>query len=385
MNQYFPPDASATATVFSEIASTLKVAGHDVTIICGHPSYNPTQSSPWRLFRKLTSSVGTVYRVGSSAFSRHSLAGRATNYFSFLVLGGITRLLSRRPDITIVGSDPPLAIVLAVLGARKKPTIYALQDLHPDLGVASGWITEGLISRIWDAVHTWATRRATKVVCLGQSMAHRLIAKGIDSEKVVVIPHGTPSRVFPPSPHLTTALREESHFLVVHAGNIGWAGAWQTIIDAWRILKDEVGFLFVGNGVKAHQVRHAGMRVVPYHPESELGSVMAAGDLQLVTVKPGAEGLVVPSKMYTLLAYGRPMLVVAPKESEVAHLAERGAGIVADPLDPLDMVEKVRWARQHPEELAKMSAHASALAGQIRRDDQLRKFVDLVQQLAGQE
>lgn len=382
VNQYFPPDSSATAGVFGEIASNLSEQGFSVTILSGYPSYSPIEETRWKPFSKIPTSAGVVERVGSFASSRNSNLGRAANYISYLVLASLRGALRRRADVVIVGSDPPMAIGTALIAARGRPVIYAIQDLHPDLGLASGWIRDGVLSRAWQSLHTMAMRKATAVVCLGEAMAQRILNKGVDPTRVIVIPHGAPSEIDAPEAAIVDELRQGAGFVVVHAGNIGWGGAWETIIDAAQMLTGAAAFLFVGEGVKANQVVESGLRILPFRPHSEIGSVMHAGDLQLVTIRPGAEGLVVPSKMYSILAHGRPIFAVAPLTSEVALLAQKGVGIVADPLDPHDIVDKIRWAKAHPEELAEMGRRARVLASEVRRDDQLKKLTSLVEELA---
>ncbi|MBW3589277.1 MAG: glycosyltransferase family 4 protein [Actinobacteria bacterium] len=382
VNQYFPPDSSATAGVFGEIAGFLSRAGYSVTTLSGHPSYSPQEKIRWKPFSRRVTSLGIVERVGSFASSRNSNFGRATNYISYLVLASLRGALRRRADVVIVGSDPPMAIGAALIAAKGRPVIYTIQDLHPDLGLASGWIRDGFLSRAWQSLHTMAMRKATTVVCLGEAMAQRILDKGVDPRKVIVIPHGSPSKVGAPERAIVEELRQGAGFVVAHAGNIGWGGAWETIIDAAKMLNGEASFLFIGEGVKADQVVNSGQRVLPFRPPSEIGSVMHAGDLQLVTIRPGAEGLVVPSKMYSILAHGRPILAVAPPTSEVALLAQKGVGIVADPFDPHDIVDKIRWAKAHPEKLAEMGKRARILASEVKRDDQLKKLVSLVEGFA---
>jgi colanic acid biosynthesis glycosyl transferase WcaI len=326
--------------------------------------------------------VGRVEQVGSLTLSRASNIGRAANYVSYLVLASLRALFRRPADITISGSDPPLAIWPALIAARGKPVIYALQDLHPDLGLAAGWIHPGIATRFWEKLHTLALRRATRVICLGETMAERILRKGVDAARVQVIPHGAPTDLGSPDDIAIASLRKGSNFVVLHAGNIGWGGAWESIVEASKMLKDEATFVFVGDGVRADEIRRAGLDVVPFRPSSEVASVMCAGDLQLVTVRPGAEGLIVPSKMYSILAHGRPILAVASQYSEVANLVSRSAGLLADPENPLDIAEKVRWAIRHPKELSAMGAQARRLASQTQREDQLKKLVALVNEVA---
>ena len=111
---------------------------------------------------------------------------------------------------------------------------------------------------------------------------------------------------------------------------------------------------------------------------------MAAGDLQVVTIRSGMERAVVPSKVYTALAYGRPLLAVASEETDVAGIVRTwGCGLVASPTSPEDVAEKVLWAREHPEALTEMAAGSAEAGRHFERGRQLGRLADLVGAVAG--
>src|SRR5208283_1059836 len=123
-------------------------------------------------------------------------------------------------------------------------------------------------------------------------------------------------------------------------GNLGFYGAWETVIKAAQMLDhQEVGIVFVGEGALRAQVESAAkginnIKFLTFRPPDQVPFVLAAGDLHLVTIKRGLEGVVVPSKLYSTLAAGRPMLVLAPEGSDAARVVRRlGCGVVVDPDD----------------------------------------------------
>jgi glycosyltransferase involved in cell wall biosynthesis len=213
-------------------------------------------------------------------------------------------------------------------------------------------------------------------------MAEVVAAKGIAAEKIAVIPNGVSSVLDEPVPEVVSEIRGSSGFVVLHAGNIGWAGPWDSILAAARGLDADCSLGFVGDGVWADKVREAGLRVMAFRPTEELASVMEAGDLQLVALRRGMEGLVVPSKTQTILSHGRPILAVAPERSEVARIVERWqCGLVADPDDPADISGKIHWARDHPDELAEMGKRALEASKQFRLEATLARYGDLVSEV----
>lgn len=385
VNQYYPPDTSATAGVFRDLTTTLAEAGHRVTVLCGRPSYDPTERRPWRLLARERDGNALVERVGSTSFDRRRIGRRAINYLAFFALAALRVLARPRPDVVVAGSDPPFAVWVALLAARGRPVVYSLQDLHPEFAIASGMIRGGFVTRVWDAVHRAGLGRCSLVVCLGEVMAEQVGAKGVPPERIEVVPDGAWPACGSPDPRATAELRAGSEFVVLHAGNLGGAGAWETLAGAAQALDGGCSFVFVGGGFAADRIEKAGARHVPFRPPDELASVMAAGDLQVISLRRGMEGLVVPSKLYTILAHGRPVLAVVPDRSEVARIVrEHRCGLVAAPDDPSDVAEKIRWARSHPAALEEMGRRALGAAGEFERGKHLRRFVRLVEAAAGE-
>jgi colanic acid biosynthesis glycosyl transferase WcaI len=380
VNQYYQPDSAATAAVFGDLVEALRARGHRATVLCGRPSYGTRKRLPWRPLRRERAADVAVERVGSTAFDRRRLPGRIANYVSYLVLAGLRALTRPPPDVVVAGSDPPLAILVALLAARGAPVVYSLRDLHPDTALAAGRIRPGWTARLWDRLHVAATRRAAVVVCLGDSMAARVREKGVPDERVVVVPDGAPEPSGLPEPTVVAELGDGARFVALHAGNLGVAGAWETLAEASRLLDEGTRLVFVGEGCRATDSWAMGLCILPFRPVDQLPSVMAAGDVQVVTLRPGLEGLVVPSKLYTALAHGRPVLAAVPEASDVAAIVRRwGCGVVADPGDPGDVARKLAWCREHPEELQGMADRARAAGRHYERRACLARLVDVIE------
>jgi glycosyltransferase involved in cell wall biosynthesis len=147
-----------------------------------------------------------------------------------------------------------------------------------------------------------------------------------------------------------------------------------------------VGFVFVGEGAAASDVDRAAralpqVRRLPFRPAAEVPYVLAAADLHIVTVRRGLEGVVVPSKLFAILAAGRPVLAVAPEGSDVARIVRRyGCGFVADPDDPNAVAAAVRHAMRAPDLLEAMGRRALVAARDFERSGQLARFVQVVEE-----
>lgn len=391
LNEYFPPDTSATAYMAAAVVDAL-AEGHSVTVLCGRPSYDPSERHAFYLLRREPRGSAVVERVGSTTFPRFRMVRRVCNYLSYVALA-IPRALLVRTDLVIAMTDPPFAGIVGAFVAwlKRKPFVYNIRDLYPEMALAGGIVRPSLGVKIWERLHRWALGRASRVIVLGEDTRERIIAKGIDPARVVVVRDGalaTPPVAVQDHP-VIHEIRSGFPFVVLHAGNLGFYGAWETVIKAARMLDHEaVGFVFVGEGALRAQVeasaKGAGnIRFLPFRPADEVPYVLAAGDLHLVTIKRGLEGIVVPSKLFSTLAAGRPILALAPEGSDTARVVRRlGCGVVVDPDDPTAVAAVVQELAHDRERLARMRERALQAAGDFARNKELQLFRRVVEDAA---
>ncbi|MGH9723531.1 MAG: glycosyltransferase family 4 protein [Candidatus Acidiferrales bacterium] len=393
LNEYFPPDTSATAKMAAQIAEAL-AARHRVTVVAGRPSYDTDEHYPYSFLRCDTRNGVDIECVGSTDYSRHGMRGRVSNYLSYLALA-VPRAMAIRPDVILAMTDPPVAGIAAAFVARriKRPFVYNLRDLYPDMALGGGIVSAGGWVALWERMHRRALREAARVIVLGDDMRERIISKGIDAMRVAVVRDGaSPSPPLPPpSDPIVQEIRCGFPFVVVHAGNLGFYGAWETLLSAAEILRNEnAGLVFVGSGAYRARLESAAasatnVRFLPYQPIEQVPHVMMAGDVHIVTIRRGLEGVVVPSKIYSILAAGRPVLAVAAESSDVARIViESGCGMTADPDDPADVAAAIRKLRQDPARLASMGARARETSKKYAKVTELQRFVEILEE-ASQE
>ena len=370
LNLYYPPDTSATAKMAATVAEAL-AARHEVTVLCGRPSYDPSERRPWRLWQTERQGRVTIIRVGSTAYPRFRMKQRVLNYLTYVALA-VPRALVERCDLVLAMTDPPFEGIVGALVAllKRRPLVYNIRDLYPDMALGGGLIRPGLLARLWERLHRWALERARRVIVLGEDMRARILAKGVPALRIAVVRDGaeTVAADRPPPPldaGVMETIRGNYRFVVVHAGNLGFYGAWETLITAARELEGEgVGLVFVGEGADKARVQAAAegcaaVRLLPFFPTAKIPSVLAAADIHAITVKRGLEGIVVPSKLYGILAAGKPMLVVAPLESEAARVALTwGCGVACDPEQPQALAARLRELAHDPERVRQMGARA---------------------------
>jgi colanic acid biosynthesis glycosyl transferase WcaI len=393
LNLYYPPDTSATAKMAQTVVQALSQK-HDVTVLCGRPSYDPTERRPWRLFQSEQAGRVRMLRVGSSDYPRTEMKRRVFNYLSYVALA-IPRALFIPCDVVLAMTDPPFeGIVGAIVSLlKKKPYVYNIRDMYPDMAVGGSIVGPGPLARVWEKLHRWALRRATRVVVLGEDMRNRILAKGVDPSGVVIVRDGADlgtTQPQAPDPAVIQVIRGNFRFVLVHAGNLGFYGAWDTLLAGASLLADDgIGLVFVGEGAERARLGSAAadlrnVRFLPFFPGSKVASVLAAADAHLITVKRGLEGVVVPSKMYGILAAGKPIVAVAPRECDVVSIGEsRGFSVYADPDDPAAFACVVREISGQPEKLQAMGAAALAAAPTYERNAELQKLLRLFDELRG--
>jgi glycosyltransferase involved in cell wall biosynthesis len=181
-------------------------------------------------------------------------------------------------------------------------------------------------------------------------------------------------------------IRGDFRFVLLHAGNLGFYGAWETLITAMRDLENEgAGLVFVGEGAQRAYIETLAkntknVRFLSFFPASKIPSVLAAADAHVITVKRGLEGVVVPSKMYGILAAGKPIVAVAPEETDAASLGARfGFAVSADPDDPQKVAASIRMLLTDTDRAQSMGRAARAVAPDYDRVKELQKFVNIIE------
>jgi glycosyltransferase involved in cell wall biosynthesis len=393
LNLYYPPDTSATAKMARTVVDAL-IPHHKVCVLCGRPSYDPTERRGWRLYRTEVAGLARIIRTGSTDFPRFAMKKRVLNYLSYVTLA-VPRALFTPCDVVLAMTDPPFCGIVGAFVAilKRKSYVYNIRDMYPDMAVGGTIVEPGLLTRIWERLHRWALRRAARVIVLGEDMRARIIAKGVEPSRIVIVrdgaeivPTGTPLPA--PDPEVVRTIRSNFSFVLLHAGNLGFYGAWNTLLTAARKLaSDGVGLVFVGDGAQRSEMETAAagagnIRFLDFFPAAKIPSVLAAADAHVITVKRGLEGVVVPSKMYGILAAGKPIVAVAPEETDVVTLGLRsGFAVSADPDKPADLISAVRLLAGDAQKLKAMSEAARAAAPDYDRVKELQKFAEVFDSL----
>jgi glycosyltransferase involved in cell wall biosynthesis len=373
LNRSYYPDVEATGQLLTELCGDL-AQRHRVAVVCGQPNF--VAASGKSLFQRETYQKVRIIRVRNARFSKRSLLGRIAGLSGYLALAAWTAFHHERPDAIIVETDPP---VLGALGALLKSwhrcrLVYYLQDLYPEVGLATGRLTPGPLTTLLRWLTQFGFRHADRIVVLGEDMRERVARRGIDPKKIVIVPNWIDTRHVRPlandSP-LRQTWQLDGEFVVMYSGNLGLSQSLDAVLHAAKELHHEpVRFVLVGEGAaktglqaRAAELALSNVTFLPYQPKEQLSDSLGAADLHLIPLRRGLAGCIVPSKLYGILAAGKAYLAAVDADSEVARITRAAAtGLLIEPDSAPQIVAAIRWCLTHRPELTAMGERGRRLA-----------------------
>ncbi|HDN19620.1 MAG TPA: glycosyltransferase WbuB [Candidatus Acetothermia bacterium] len=394
VNQYYAPDLASTGQLAAEICGYLAKRGVEAHVVTAQPCY--TASSPEAPLYEAVNGVH-VHRVPMGRLrGRERMVVRVAGYLRFL--WGAWRMArklakSERPDVVLTFHNPPFVGLIGAYLAHKYGArfVYAPYDIHPDILVATRWtFLPRPIIWLWERLNRWILRSAETVVVLGEGMRRTLVeGKGVPLDKVKVIPTwGRPE--LKPMSHKQPIRGElgisEGELLLLYSGNMGIMHPLDPILDAAALLRGEpVRFLFVGDGAKRQhlvkRVEKEGLDQVsflPFQPEDRFIQLVAASDACLVALEPGLERLAVPSRAYTFLSAGRPLITIMAPEADIARLVtEQGCGWNVTTGE--ELAELIRQLLSERQELVRRGERARAVYEErFQRERVLEQYARII-------
>ncbi len=331
--------------LFRELAEDLSEALPGVSILkTGHPDTLAIGSSTNKL-------VIEAY----PEYERASYFTRILSWLRYTLLVGVAMFKADRNTAIFIVSNPPLLGPAAWLVNKLKnvPYIVLVYDLHPDTMVSFGVLKESSLStRVWRWVNRMVWNNASAVYTLGPVMAENL-AKQFDVKKTllgevgVIPPWADTDKIKPivkSDNTLTTELNQQDKITVLYSGNMGVSHDIDSILQAANILKDDpkIAFLMIGEGAKWQdavdfQKRHQleNLHILPFQPEEKLPYTMALADIALVALDAGAEGLMIPSKMFYYMAAGAAVVGICSGRNDVSEVVNAAkCGVTVEPNRP---------------------------------------------------
>ena len=391
-NQYYWPGVEATAQLLSDLCSAL-ADEFEITVVTG--ALAAADAGPGRAVHQGVE----IVRVRSTAYDRSRLGRRALNYASYLASALATGIRRERPDVVLCMTDPPVVADVALGVARRfrVPLVVISQDVFPETAVALRRLDNRLVVGVLRALIAAYLRRADRVVAIGDTMRRRLVAKGADPDRIIVIPNWVDTTSLAPRPHDNDWSRRHGlagRFVVMHSGNVGHAQDLDSLVRAATFLSDldDVAVTIVGSGVRRAELEGLA-RALPagnvgffdYQPRETLALSLSAAHLHVVGLARGLSGYVVPSRLYGILAVARPVIVAADDDSESARIVrEVGCGFVVPPGRPELLAAAIRELHDGVHDLEAMGQRGREYV-QARADRSLAvaRYRELLRELVG--
>jgi glycosyltransferase involved in cell wall biosynthesis len=401
-NRSFHPDTAATGQLLTELCVGLaKDHNCRVSVVAG-PALLPAEGAEthasWGLVRRESYCGVQILRSRGTRFSKKRFLGRATNYLSYFLSACYAGLTLERPDLIVSFTDPPIIGLAAYLAARRfgVPLVMVFQDIFPEVAALLEDFHSAIVDAALRTVNRFLVRRAAQNIVIGETMRKRLIeGKGADAARTVVISNWADCSEIVPVPRandFSRMLGLNDKFVVMHSGNVGLSQDLPCIIDVAERLKSvtRIRFLIVGEGIKKNalvaDVRRRGLENVlflPYQDKAVLKESFGSADVFIISLKRGLAGYIVPSKLYGILAAGRPYVAAVEEESEVAAVTRKyGCGLVAEPGDARQIADRILTLYHDLPLLRRCGENSRNAAFEFDRRVQIRAYFDLFHGLA---
>ena len=355
ISELYYPEQNATGYVLTGIAEGL-AEKDSVNVLCAQPCYNQRGIKAPKLEER---NVVAIRRCWSTTCDPKQIWGRLLNFTTTSLSVGWRALFSiKRGDKVLVVTNPPLLpfFVRVVCWLKGAKFVLLVHDVYPDVFVPLGLMKSSHpLYRMLSWVNGKLYASADRVVALGRDMARLVEEKSQGGAHVSVIPNWGDVNVITPMPKTENALLQKLNltdkFVVHYSGNHGRTHDLLSIIEAAKLLEDErdVHFLFIGEGsgkaevvARAAELELENVTFCTFVDRAELNTSLNAADVSVLAFKKGMAGISVPSRLYNLMAAGKPILGVVDNNSEVADvIREAKLGVAVSPESPRHLAEQI--------------------------------------------
>ena len=395
--QFFYPENVSSATLPFDTAKHLADCGFEVGALCGYPKEYavdgnvPTKETVSRIY---------IRRIKYIQLDRKSKLGRLINYFSFTLSAFLHIRTLKKYRAVIVYSNPPILPAVAILAKRlyKTKLVFVAYDVYPEIGYASASIKKGhLIDKVMKRINRSLYAGVDKVVSLTDEMKHFLLSNrdGISEENIVTIANWSHEKSIAKSKDAYTRFGyKKGQFIVSYFGNMGTCQDINTLIHAAKLMKDDdrVRFLIIGHGNKKEQVKKfisdnalLNTQLLDYLTGDDFEKAVSITSCFIVSLEKGLIGTCAPSKYYSCLQGGHPIIAVVEKGSYLAEEVENeriGCYVAID--DAISLKRQITRLCNNPDECEKMGERAKQLyLNRYNKSIAMKKYEDLFSEIIG--
>jgi colanic acid biosynthesis glycosyl transferase WcaI len=362
---YYAPDLGPSAPLFTMLAEELVKRGHQVTVIAAVPHY-PSGTVPEEFRKKLiqrSKENGVeVIRVRVPSVKRASLWRRILQYVCYQ-FGATWAGLGLHYDAAFV-ANPALWVLLpytCLVFFRRKPSIFSVHDVYPDVGITLGIFRNKFVSAAVGSLERFCLKYSFSIRILSESFKPGVQALGVPESKLVLIYDWVDTTLIKPLPKDNSFTQEyllKEKFVVLYAGNLGLSQGLEHVLIAADRLADhaDLQFVFVGDGAgkellfaQVEQKKLKNVQLIPFQPRQRLPEVLASADIALISLKKGVGTGSLPSKTFSSMASGRPVIACVDEGSETWNLIQRAeAGLCVPPENPAELSNTIIALKRDP-------------------------------------
>jgi len=394
-NRSFYPDVAATGQLLTELCEGLAGDyGFQVSVVAGQPYYPQQREFKEGFPVALEKYAGIkILRARSTTLPKDKAICRFTNYMSYFLSSLTGGFYLKKPDVVVALTDPPIIGLAGLLWARiyGAKFVFWCQDIFPEVALLLEDFRNEPLNRALDKINRFLLRKADTTVAIGETMKRRLVEIKKAPEKKIEIIHNWADceEIQPingPNP-FRYQYNLNGKFVVMHSGNIGLSQDVEKLVESARILRQEkdIVFLIIGEGNKKAELLGKAKTwdlenviFLPYQPKEVLKYAFSAADIFIISLKQGLAGYIVPSKLYGILASGRPFVAAVEPECEVATISKRyKCGVVCPPGNPHALASEILRLYEDPGNLKEMGKRAREAARNYDRKVALRSFYSL--------
>lgn len=363
--QYFYPEYVSSATLPFDTAKALVKAGYSVSTLCGYPNeYNNKNKVPTEeIYEGIK-----IKRLKYLQLKRSNFLGRIINYFSFTFAVFLRFFTFKNYRIIIVYSNPPVLPLIIAWASKvfKIKMVFVSYDVYPEMAHITNSISEnGFISKLMQFINKRIYGNATKVVALSNEMKEYLLnnREYIQEQQIEVIPNWYEAKVISDTSesYLNSKLQvlnPNKKLIVSYFGNMGICQDLGTILGAIKKLKDddEIQFFFAGHGNKMAQLQKSveenqltNVTIYEFLHGKDFEDALNISDVFLVSLTEGLTGLAVPSKTYSYMMAGKPVIAIMGVHSDISQdLLNNNAGFAIEVGEIDQLIESILVLKRNP-------------------------------------
>ena len=345
----FSPDGVSTAHLYNDLVLGFKKKGYQITVLTSTPHYNLTKESlraqplQKKLFGLLYTSIFNgvkVYHVPLKKYKNHLI--RILSFIYWHISSFIVGLFLKKPNIILTPSPPLTNGVFAILLGKIKgsKSIYNVQEIYPDLLINLGYIRNGVFIKILKKIERWVYNMSDVVTTIDNQFYNIIEYRIKEKNKLTIIPNFVDTELYSTKSSVSLPdefKKKEDYTDILYAGNIGLAQEWDLIINLAKEIREfKINIWIVGEGLRKvyleseiEKYRLNNIKLLPYYDRKYMPGINLFADIHFIAMNKKVEKHGFPSKVYTIMASGKPILVVSSEETPiVSFLKDKNAALL---------------------------------------------------------